>query len=1522
MLKSGNLPPQPNLRQLSLGLIVCIAFCCSLPSGMTQDSGVFLPSNRQDSRGIQQVQQLIARGEYSQAIRFLDEVLAREEDSFVETSEGEFSGLKATASQILRDLPDDGRRMYEATYGPVARRLLGEAVSQGDAAKLREVFQRYYNTPAGYEAALLFAKNESDAGRHLTASLVYQQLLATPEAVRLFEPQLTLAAAASWIACQQPDNALPMLQKLKDDGYAEVQFSGQSRTLNGNPEAPLAWIREELGRSQPLVSAVEQQWLTTRGNASRNGNPVGGLPHLRVRWQVRLLGNKNLEAVHDEMADVLARQQKPQLPAATPLAVGNYIITRSAHGLIAVDFRTGKRVWQAQPQREAFLQELMDSSQWQEDNENGAQAADSFARLIWEDYLYSAISSDGERVFVIRDLSMPRLQRRDILPFMPDNLEESTGSETNRLCAYELATQGKLVWEIDGAARSDSLKGVFFLGAPVTVGQSLYCLAEIQSETAIYLISLDRQTGELRWKQQLADLEQGITLDTNRRLQGAVPAYDAGMLICPTGSGVVVAVDLAKRALAWAYSYPTISTPLIQLGNRRNRVLNLEQQWAQSVPVIAEGCVLLTPRESKWLHCLDLRTGRVLWKKPRGDALLLAGVYEQKVLLVGNENISALRLQDGEPCWDHKSLQLTELGIPTGSGFFSDGNYYLPLSNASVVGIDLARGKIVSRAQSREDQQLGNLICFGGSVISQTGRYVDCFDQVEVLRRRSQAQLVQNPRDAEALCTLGEIAYNEGKIPQAIELLSAAFEADGENLRTREVLGEALVFALDESFADFQQYLPLLGKIQPETPVAQLTQLRLQLQGMLQMGRAVEAFDLCLKAFQELRGQEIELPIGQDYQVQAERWLSGQVQAAWDTASLDERAVMDEHVQPFLSQTRQSDDVEAMRLFYDCFASLASVEFLGLELSEKYLVQGQTLSAQQLLMTLTDATDATIRNASVAYCSQLLHEAELPRLAVEFDKQLRGPLANEICLQGRTGLECLASWEQNASVSDQSWPYGRVEVSFEDTTTPQNSRARQLRTPYMSLQLEQTDSVLGSCNLMQMGVSTGRNRELQIQDGHGRVFYRANLDQSRRALISSRGSEYGVSRGNLLIVSLGRQLAAFDTLSSGEEALWRKNTSSSLQYDQEANLRRTIGGRRIARAQNDGFVIGIIGAVTRDSCIYQEEERLICVDALSGELRWARSGIPRGCDLFGDERCVLVVPPDSNRALVFSTQDGRQLLEGQQNLPDWEERIATVGRQVIVWRKQESREWVLTAYDALEDQVVWRHAFEGDARIDVADNRFAAVAGPAGTCAILDLSSGEKVVDSAIKKNISLQKVHLLVGSDDFVLAVEQPFGGPRQLINQFNSRDYTDAPFAAQIYLFDRSKGEAVWESPAEVSGLPMMLSQPADLPIISFAGKIHRQDKQGSKQELGVLLLEKASGRVLYENLALPRSRYYPFLSSSEEEPNEVVLDMLNQKLRLKFTGKPRAPEPPMVHHVQRSSGISSKGLQNILDKIFGGQ
>jgi len=1505
--------------------------------------GVSLPSNRTDSRGIRRVRERIAKGEFAAAIRYLDEVLERTEDSFlVAGSSGKYVGLKETAWNIIRDLPLAGREAYETTFGPVARRLLRQAVGDGDYVGLKQLTRRYFHTPAGYEAALLLAGHEADLSRHLAAALIYQQLLDSPAAVARFQPQLSIQAALSWLALGNERRAEQILLELSSASERKLRVGGRDVRLDfSGPNWPERLL-EVTG--VPVVSdlASERQWLTSGGNPQRSGQTEGGLPHMRVDWQVRLLAHPALESAHQEISAGRAQQRQPLIPASAPLAVGNSLITRSAHNLIAIDFTTGKRVWQVQPQRFPAFARLTNGTSGEGDDVQ-VDPARAFSQRIWEDYLYNTISSDGQRVYIIRDLRPPATKRYEAwqAQFLRDASVDTLSAGTNRLCAYDIETQGKLVWEVDGAAGRDEMKEAFFLGAPLAVGRSLYALVEIQSEKAIYLVALDAQSGKLQWRQHLANLERGILVDPSRRLQAAIPSYDAGVLVCPTGVGVVVGVDLVKHGLAWAYRYETIRN----LPQRQRRAPNRSAgnpllagtQWIDVAATIVSGRVLLAPPESDALHCLDLATGELQWRKPRKEGLFLAGVNENNVLVVGQTGLRALRLDDGQPAWKGAVLDFPEDSYPTGRGFFSHGRYYIPLSTAEVVSIDAQDGTVVGRARARDGRPLGNLVCHRGTVLSQSGKFLDRFGQLDVLRDESLRRRALNPKDHEALRTLGEIAFNDNQLTEAIDLLQSAYTAEPDDLQTREVLRECLHAALDEDFASFRNRLPLLEEIQGPSEKDELTLLRLQARGLFEVGDVLGSFDVCQTMAQRTDLSFALLQIGRHHQVSLSRWISAQVAAIWAHAQEHQRAEISSRVQDAIAQLSEETGRNNVEQFFNCFGTLELCEPVALKIASLYAGRGNLLAAQQLLVYLTDSQNVAVRGEAVARCSELLHQAGLHSLAAPFDQQLGTSLAGVVCLDGKTGQQVLlerglAQPSLGESRLDEAgvisrpgglnWPYGQVDIVSATASREENKRGA--RASFSEVRLERTDEVLGRCNVFQ-----GRNNgEVLVRDSQGREFFRTTPPLPSSGRYRNSGTAYGVTHGNLLLLSTGQYFIAFDTLASGIEGapklLWRKQAVSNLDNWQEYRAPQSRfgtnrpGSQRAPRNERDGRWTGIIGPVTHDSCIMQDQSRLFCVDPVTGELKWQRTDIPAGCDLFGDQQFVFAVERSSRNALVLSTVDGRSLDDVP--APIWSERVASLGRHIIRWRKLANRNFELSSLDASSGKIAWKHDFDQSSKLDIAISRYIAVVDALGRCAVVDAVTGNRVLDVSLQKPTGMTDIHLFAGSDNFVLAVQRtPKATPStRRVQLLNSFDYI--PFDGHIYVFDRETGQPVFTRPATVGQRALMLSQPVDLPVIAFAGNLPRQTSSGSKPFMRLLLLEKASGRSLYDNDKLEISVNHFALHADEQSGNDVVVEMVKKEIRLSFTDRHRPPEPPMLHDIISNRQGNRNGLLGIGQKVLG--
>jgi hypothetical protein len=598
------------------------------------------------------------------------------------------------------------------------------------------------------------------------------------------------------------------------------------------------------------------------------------------------------------------------------------------------------------------------------------------------------------------------------------------------------------------------------------------------------------------------------------------------------------------------------------------------------------------------------------------------------------------------------------------------------------------------------------------------------------------------------------------------------------------------------------------------------------------------------------------------------------------------------------------------------FGALPPADPFGLRFAQDLLAQQERLAAQQRLLRLCESDTPEVRRAAIALSSQLLHQAGQPFLAISYDRLLQSELAQLPCLAGKTGAECLAEWATAEQRPD--WPYGQVTCELEEMKA---IASRGMSTGHTGIHLERCDDLLGEANLTLLGRSTGSTRPLWVRDSLGRTFYQGQIELEA-SLMHTSGNLFGLSRGNLLIVSLGSQLVAFDTLSEDPQPLWVKSTGGHLPYLQQAYGRGGQNeGAHSAHFHRRGRRLGLLGSLSHESCVFQQEDRLVCVDPHSGRQRWCQGDFPIGCELWGDDQVVFALPRGQQTPWVLSAVDGRRLDVVAPRLPARSECLTTVGRQMISWQKQTDRRLRLASTDALDGQVQWEATFARNARLDLAQNRFAVVLEPQGRCQVFDLRNGHCLVDQVVQAQPALEEVYLLMGTDSLVVAVQaQQTIDRTRLVTSFNRVDFPrNSDFAGQIYHFDRHTGEPIWEHPAEVAGLPLMLAQPVDLPIVAFAGNVRRRDQRGARPELGVLLLEKASGRLLYHQEDLPQSPRHFFLQAADNR--QTVLEMYARKLTLHFTGLPRPPEPPARQGLQPERGASAKGLQKLGQKLFGG-
>ncbi|MDH3718632.1 MAG: PQQ-binding-like beta-propeller repeat protein, partial [Planctomycetota bacterium] len=741
---------------------------------------VFLPPDRRMVRMLQTSRKLLDQDRYSEATRALARILTAEEDFFVADRPGvagegrHFRSLKNEARRIVGQLPPQARKSYELQFGITAQRMLNRAIADGNTEAIADVTRRYFHTAAGYQAMMLLGQYHMDQGRALGAALCFQHVYQS-HAARQFEPGLSLLLASCWLRAGEIESAKAVLTQLKQKSpQATFEIGGRRVSFYARDDQALDWLADVMGSATGNLPGRASSWLMFRGNAARAAQSDGGLPLLvRPRWTQRVARDTESESYLETSRRQFADQMVPALPAFQPLALDDLVVMRTPGRLSAVDFRTGKLIWQVdsdRPQRGAAED---DGASQQLENAQLQQQA-------WTDKTYSSLCSDGENVYVLEEFH--RRSDGRPLPVIDRNTGRRmmySGASYNVLAAYDVKrSQGKRVWSAGGPNDGDpQLAQAFFLGSPLVMQGRLYVIAEMEGEAR--LVVLEAASGKLLWSQQLAVVPQSVRYLTHRRTGGISPSFAEGVLICPTGVGAVVAVDLTTRSLLWGYQYPDPSEERVFRGGwglqRQLLPVNVGQTWADSCAIISGGRLVITPTESKQMHCLSLTDGSVQWRIDRGELLYVACIHDDIAVIVGKDTLTAINMVTGKRDWP---LNLPQDSIPSGRGYYSDGHYYLPLNlagNGEVAKIRLDKPAIVQRVQSRDGTIPGNLVCYGGQIISQNIDRLQVYYQVEPLQEKIAEVLQKDPQNAWAILRQGELLVSDGKSGEAVRRFREAY---------------------------------------------------------------------------------------------------------------------------------------------------------------------------------------------------------------------------------------------------------------------------------------------------------------------------------------------------------------------------------------------------------------------------------------------------------------------------------------------------------------------------------------------------------------------------------------------------------------------------------------------------------------------------------------------------------------------------------------------------------------------------
>jgi outer membrane protein assembly factor BamB len=1556
---------------------------------------VTLPTDRKAKQSIGVARDMIESQLWGEAARVLQALLDTKEDVFVEVERNgvnHWVSLHGEANRLLSTMPPQGRQFYELQFGARAKARLAEAKAKSSQEILAEVANRYLHTEAGAEATKLLGDYNLDRGNFIPAALCYDRLLSHERAAKMSPVALFKATLAFRRAGDLMGKDGESWEQKADKTWKQLAQAARGGLRINDQKVTIEQLQGELDRFRTEDVVVGTfDWGLFKGNASRSAQGNGSAPFLEYRWFYPTWKEEPTRQWLGQAVKYQEEHNNPVLSGFFPIAVtvrgsnGSLplLVYRSHWGIHARNLnKDGKLEWDApsywsidyivNPDEPRGLRLQTEQWQWP------TLYLNTYPNLLYENSTVGTLSSDGTHVFRVEDLQLPPHPQCNPMQQLNWGQTPSFGAfhealHHSRLQAFHLGT-GKIVWEL-GGRESDKgdLADCYFLGPPLPVGDKLYVLIDKQSE--LRLVCLDPPRDPLakptiNWIQTLANVsnQNKMLIDVGRRMQGAPLSYSDGILVCPTNAGVVVAVDILSHSLVWAYNYrEEIPSSLpdnhlnaqqkqIMMMNGQMRPANLNFDWKASAPVIQEGRVVFTAPDAGSLHCLDLRTGDLLWKQARSDDLYLGGVYHGKVVLVGRTTCRALDLNDGRQVWR------LETGLPSGQGVASDNVYYLPLKSGAqsrepeVCAIDIDKGVILAHAKSRKKEVPGNLIFFEGYVISQTVDRITAYQQLRVKLQEIDLALEANPRDPRGLTERGEMKLGKGDLAGAVEdlRLALANKPPADILeKTRGKLFETLTELFQRDFNGSEKYLDEYKamcevtipadatmedrkRLEEERQNRQANFLCLLAKGREQQGRLIDAFQAYMEFSAKAADRNL-VPVVDEptIRVRPDVLAQGRIAAMVAKAKPEQRQPLQDLIAKRWAEVKAGNNLAALRRFVAVFGSLFNVgKEARFHLAERLLQENPKdqpnafLEAELHLIQLRHQDDPGLAARAVEALARLMIRKGLLEDAAYWYRLLGRDFAKVVIRDGKTGadfFQTLATDKRLLAYLDEPrspWEGARIkgkEASGSSQTTA-------------VLPFEPEGEVLPFFDRNRVTVQAG---SLKVADrASGEERWTQSLSTVPNINYNYMGGGNHAARypftlqGHLIVINVGTMVYAFDPVN--RKKLWERSltgntstTNGQIMMDKDGTLQVTYP---------DGYFhkLGRTGPVEASYVCLNTREGLVALDPLQGTILWTKSDVPPRTHVFGDEQYIYLVEvrPDgavaNGRAL--RARDGAAV-----DVPDfagaYQRRLRTMGRHILVSENDpRGAQVVLRLYDVPTGKDIWKQTFKAGAVVlhsEEADLVGAVEPANGGKVTIYDLRTREKVLETQVdpKELDKVHEVHLLVDDDFYYLASNR---SPDQQMNPWGGA----GPFPTvmpgircltangMIYAFHRDpkrradKGPLAWK--VDSPNLMVIVDQFKDLPVLiltAWSQDMNMAQRGTIIQNSLSRIIEKRTGKLLCEVQEKGRNQQFHTLKANARAG---TIELIGQQKKIvayvDTDSKVAGPQPGAAETTPKKDGVGT--------------
>jgi outer membrane protein assembly factor BamB len=1471
------------------------------------ESGRFIEPPRAVEQQLREAEKALAEQRYSDAVVRLGELLAVERagegedfdlagqdffldrpDESADTAAPLQASLLRQARRMIAGLPAEAIETYELRYGPLARKLLGEAADWRDVEKVREVRRKYFHTLAGYEASALLAQQEILAGHPLAASILLDDVVTAPRAVAHLGQGIVLLHASALRLAGRP---LPSV----DAAGQAIVVGGTSQTW---PEADdlVAWLDERFASLDDFDPSPAGDYPLFGTSPDRNGSSSGQMPLTNLRWKLDTTASPRQARTVRNLADELATSGKLPPPSWVPLRVGDQLLMRTTERLVGVDYRTGKRIW-TYPWQSTY--EFFDEEESSLDGLSGITDPNQLlSQRVWNDVPYGQISSDGQRVYILDQLGEVEMAALSPMINLGGTRPADTG--TNTLVALDLASEGKLCWRLGSDSDVEStLSTAFFLGPPLPLDGRLYVLAEIAGD--INLCCLDPLSGKEWWRQQLVAVESGgIDVDPIRRVAGAMPTYHEGVLICPTGAGAIVALDLGDRMFRWGVSYQRNREMSLSIRGQGLEADLLMQRWFTGTAVASGGSVVVTPIESDRLLGLDLLTGTSLFaEQSRKYMRYLAGVRDGRFLVVGANQVQAFELATGQAVWTTPRDLLAAGQHISGSGVFGKDAYFLPTTSNQIVQISLADGSVIDRRTT--NFPLGNLVAVEGELISQGPTSLAVAFGEATLEPLVDRMLQQNPDDFEALVRKSELLIQRGNRDEALDLLARAREMQPDSDEVRMLSVSAMLGTLREDLAAGSELVETLDSL-IDQPAQRVELLSLRIRAAMlakdyeEAGRRMLDLSSLIISEPMLESSADQVVNDSSRQCSLDGWLAARVQEMTRVMEPEQRVAISELVRQQMETQRQGSTSLLKRIVRH-FGNLPGTEPIRNELADRLRADEANLELERLALGSLIPSSGGLQSLSPARLEMLADayaSGGMPKdaLAVLEELQSRG---DATVAERMTELRELAS----SQLTSHPWP---------DTSSLKwDSNDLRIRTMSLTQRVADTKVLAGrefeGWRVVSEGASplafrdpTGMLRRIPIEAGRP--------DEMDKEAQVSGGVMVVVTSNGLVGLDLHHLLAG-----DGEAVIWRRGLGGDSGPVAKRRSTMTPFDDQVVRYYISPTTTSNVipefklGPIMGDRVLLLQGGDLLAIDLFTAETLWRNSTAPKSGAVLCDGERVAVVSSATGEVVFYDLLDGQKLdSAGWDHGTVWE----SAASHVLAYRQtDENGHYELTLVNPFTGQVLLRQLSPQANRSNtdreipaaygrVVSGRYLVLLDNQGQAVIWDLAEGRELSRPKLPVYGDLQGLRVILLDGQLIVL-------PRRAGQQDRDLQTTNGTFhqtVHAVHAISLQDGEVRWSQEFETPW-GCTLTQPAETPLLMFtrSPSTFSASNPTRRKFMDVLALDVRDGHELNKTLGRPiQSSNNDLETRLVVQPglSRVLVHIGSDLLTYSF-GQPAAEPPP---------------------------